>query len=324
MPMRRTAALAAIIALGLAAAAPACAQDRYPARPIKLVVPFPAGGPIDVMARLIGQKLSSTLGPVIIENRPGGGSTVGLKTVATAEPDGYTLLFGGTMTLSVIPAVTASAEADLIRRMSPIALVSSTPFVLIVAPRLPIASVPELVAYAKANPNQLNFGAPAGATPLLVGELFKMRAGIAFTTVPYRGAATTMNDMLTGQIDMAIEPTSVTIAHIHEGKIRPLAVTGRARSAELPALPTMAESGVSGVVAVSWTGITGPAGTPAEIVIRLNRAINEALSADDVRSALKKLGSDPLGGSPQDFTALLAEEGPKWIEVVRASGLKLD
>jgi len=316
-------ALVGLLALAAAAlpGGPAAAQP-YPNRPIKLIVPFPAGGPIDVMARLLSQKLSTTLGSVIVENRPGGGGTVGLKAVATAEPDGYTFLFGGTITLSVVPTVTTSPEGDLIRRMTPVALVSSTPFVLIVAQRLPIASVQELIGYARANPGKLNFGAPAGATPLLVGELLKLRAGIAFTTVPYRGAATTMTDMLTGQIDMAIEPTSVSLAHIHEGKIRPLAVTSRARSSELPALPTMAESGVPGVVAVSWTGVAGPAGTPADVAARLNRAINEALAADDMKAALRKLGSDPLGGSPQDFAALLAEESPRWLEVVRAVGLK--
>src|SRR5262245_51971188 len=323
--MSMTRMLFALLALAIATilGAPASAQP-YPNRTIKLIVPFPAGGPIDVMARLLAQKLSASFGAVIVENRPGGGSTVGLKAVATAEPDGYTFLFGGTMTLSVIPAVMTSAETDLVRRMSPIALISSTPFVLIVAPRIPATSVAELVAYARAKPGKRNFGAPAGATPLLVGELFKMRADIAFTTVPYRGAATTMTDMITGQIDMAIEPTSVTLAHIHEGKIRPLAVTSRARSPELPALPTMAESGVPGGGAVAGPGVSGPAGTPAGIVARLNRAINEALAADDMKAALKKLGSDPLGGTPQDFTALLAEEGPKWVEVVRAAGLKLD
>jgi tripartite-type tricarboxylate transporter receptor subunit TctC len=302
----------------------ASAQTTYPSRPIKLIVPFPAGGPIDVMARLLSQKLSTSFGTVIVENRPGGGGTVGLKAVASAQPDGYTFLFGGTITLSVVPAVMTAPEGEQIRRMTPVALISSTPFVLIVAPRLPIKTVAELIAYARANPGKLNFGAPAGATPLLVGELFKLRAGIAFTTVPYRGAANTMNDMLTGQIDMVIEPTSVSLAHIHEGKIRPLAVTSRTRSAELPALPTMAESGVPGVVAVSWTGVSGPPGLPAEITTRLNRAINAALAADDMKLALSKLGSDPLGGSAQDFAALLAEEGPRWLEVVRASGLKFD
>ncbi|MEA2936759.1 MAG: hypothetical protein QOC56_263 [Alphaproteobacteria bacterium] len=314
-----------LAALTLAAATfqPASAQP-YPNRPIKLIVPFPPGGPIDVMARLLGQKLSSSFGTVIIENRPGGGSTVGLKAVATAEPDGYTFLFGGTMTMSVIPPLFSGPEGDAIRRMMPVALVSSTPFVLIVAPRVPATTVQELVTFAKANPGKLNFGAPAGATPLLVGELFKIKAGINFTTIPYRGAATTMNDMLTGQIDLAIEPTSVTLAHVHEGKIRPLAVTGRERSPELPVLPTMAESGVPGVVALSWTGVAGPAGMPAEVVTRFNRAINDALRSEDMRAALRKLGSDPLGGSPQEFAAYLAEEAPKWVEVVKAAGLKID
>ena len=316
---------AALLALGAATALPApAAAQTYPSRPIKMIVPFPAGGPIDVMARLLSQKLSSSFGTVIVENRPGGGSTVGLKAVATAEPDGYTFLFGGTMTLSVIPAMTRGPEGDAIRGMAPIALVSSTPFVLIVAPRVPAKTVAELIAYAKANPGKINFGAPAGATPLLVGELFKMKAGIDITTIPYRGAATTMNDLLSGQIDMALEPTSVTLAHVNEGKIRPLAVTSRARSPELPALPTMIESGLPGVVAVSWTGVSGPPGTPAAIVARLNQAINEALASADMKEALRKLGSEPLGGPPRDFAALLAEESPKWIEVVKSSGIKVE
>ncbi|MEA2990502.1 MAG: hypothetical protein QOG83_3213, partial [Alphaproteobacteria bacterium] len=299
--------LLAALTLAAATLQPASAQP-YPNRPIKLIVPFPPGGPIDVMARLLGQKLSSSFGTVIIENRPGGGSTVGLKAVATAEPDGYTFLFGGTMTMSVIPPLFSGPEGDAIRRMMPVALVSATPFVLIVAPRVPAKTVQELVTFARANPGKLNFGAPAGATPLLVGELFKIKAGINFTTIPYRGAATTMNDMLTGQIDLAIEPTSVTLAHVHEGKIRPLAVTGSQRSPELPVLPTMAESGVPGVVALSWTGVAGPAGMSAEVVARFNRAINDALRSEDMRAALRKLGSDPLGGSPQEFAAYLAEE----------------
>ncbi|MEA2907648.1 MAG: hypothetical protein QOI12_5035 [Alphaproteobacteria bacterium] len=315
--------LLAALTLAAATLQPASAQP-YPNRPIKLIVPFPPGGPIDVMARLLGQKLSSSFGTVIIENRPGGGSTVGLKAVATAEPDGYTFLFGGTMTMSVIPPLFSGPEGDAIRRMMPIALVSATPFVLIVAPRVPATTVQELVTFAKANPGKLNFGAPAGATPLLVGELFKIKAGINFTTIPYRGAATTMNDMLSGQIDLAIEPTSVTLAHVHEGKIRPLAVTGRERSPELPVLPTMAESGVPGVVALSWTGVAGPAGMPAEVVTRFNRAINDALRSEDMRAALRKLGSDPLGGSPQEFAAYLAEEAPKWVEVVKTAGIKID
>jgi tripartite-type tricarboxylate transporter receptor subunit TctC len=317
--------LAALLALGIAvAASDQAAAQSYPSRPIKLIVPFPPGGPIDVMARLVSQKLNATFGTVIVENRPGGGSTIGLKAVATAEPDGYTFLFGGTMTLSVIPPLFRGAEAEQIKAMVPVTLVSATPFVLIVAPRVPAKTVPEFVAYAKANPGKLNFGAPAGATPLLVGELFKMKAGVDITTIPYRGAANTMTDMITGQIDMALEPTSVTLAHIHEGKIRALAVTSRARSPELPDLPTMGESGVPGVVAVSWTGVSGPAKTPPDVVATLNRAINDALKSPDMAAALRRLGSDPLGGTAQDFSALLAEEGPKWVEVVKSSGIKID
>jgi tripartite-type tricarboxylate transporter receptor subunit TctC len=315
---------AALVAISaVTCAAPAGAQS-YPNRPIKLIVPFPPGGPIDVQARLVSQKLSATLGTVIVENRPGGGSTVGLKAVATAEPDGYTFLFGGTMTMSAIPPLFSGPEAGIIKAMVPITLVSATPFVLIVAPRVPAKTIAELITYAKANPGKLNFGAPAGATPLLVGELFKMKAGVNITTIPYRGAATTMNDMISGQIDMAMEPTSVTLAHIHEGKIRALAVTSRARSPELPDLPTMLESGVPGVVAVSWTGISAPAGTPADIVAKINRAINDGLKSQDMALSLRKLGSEVLGGSPQDFAALLAEEGPKWVEVVKSSGIKID
>jgi tripartite-type tricarboxylate transporter receptor subunit TctC len=317
--------LGTLLAIATANLAPVSSvAQTYPSRPIRIIVPFPPGGPIDVMARLVSQKLTATVGTVVVENRPGGGSTVGLKAVATAEPDGYTFLFGGTMTLSAIPPLFRGPEAELIRAMVPVSLVSATPFVLIVAPRLPAKSLRELVAYAKANPGKLNFGAPAGATPLLVGELFKMRAGVDITTVPYRGAANTMTDMITGQIDMALEPTSVTLAHIHEGKIRPLAVTSRARSPELPDLPTMAEGGVSGVVAVSWTGMSAPAKTPADIVAKLNRAVNDALKSQDMANALRKLGSEPLGGSPQEFSALLSEEGPKWVEVVKSSGIKID
>jgi tripartite-type tricarboxylate transporter receptor subunit TctC len=319
-----TALVGVAVGLGIAlGAAPARAQ-AYPNHPVKLIVPFPAGGPIDVMARLLAQKLSATFGTMVVENRPGGGSTVGLKSVALADPDGYTLLFGGTMTMSVLPPLFKGAEGDAIRGMTPVSLISSTPFVLIVAPRVPATTVGELVAYAKANPGKLNFGAPAGATPLLVGELFKMKAGISFTTIPYRGAATTMNDMLSGQIDMAVEPTSVTLAHVAEGAIRPLAVTSAKRNSELPTLPTMAESGVPGVVAESWTGVSGPPGMSVEIVAKLNRTINDALKSEDMKVALRKLGGDPLGGSPQEFAAFLAQEGPRWVEVVKSSGLKLD
>ena len=312
---------------------PAQAQS-YPTRPIKLIVPFPPGGPIDIMARLIGEKLSSLVGQVIIENRPGGGGTVGFKAAVNADPDGHTLLYNGLMALSVIPALSKSFEhksfehksfeQEASKGFAPVALVSSVPFVLIVAPRVPATTVQELISYARANPGKLNFGAPVGATPQLVGEMFKRKAGIDFTTIPYKGAATTMTDMLSGQIDMAFEPTSVVLAHIDDAKTRPLAVTSARRSPYLPDLPTMIESGVPDVVALSQTGIVAPAGTPPAIVARLNGAINAALRSEDMRLALRKLGGESVGGSPQDFAAVLAQEAPRWIEMVQASGLKID
>jgi tripartite-type tricarboxylate transporter receptor subunit TctC len=186
-------AMAAGMAAAACSTAPANAQS-YPTRPIKLVVPFPPGGPLDVMARLIAEKLTSQVGQVIVENRPGGGGTVGFKAAANADPDGYTLLYNGLMALSVIPALSKSFEQEAAKGFVPVALVSSVPFVLIVAPRVPATTVQELVAYAKANPGKLNFGAPIGATPQLVGEMFKRKAGIAFVTIPYKGAANTMTD----------------------------------------------------------------------------------------------------------------------------------
>jgi tripartite-type tricarboxylate transporter receptor subunit TctC len=318
--------LISILIVGLVAAtsAPLTAQERYPNRPVRIVVPFPAGGPIDVMARLVGQKLSPALGQVSSVNRPGGGSTIGLKAAVTAEPDGHTLLFGALMTLSVLPTMSRSLNIDPLTGFAPIVAVSGTPFVLIVPPRVKARTVQDLIAYARANPGKVNFGAPAGATPIMVGELFKLRTGINIVTVPYRGAANVMTDMLGGQIDMSFEPTSITIGHVRDGKIRPLAMTGATRNTELPDVPTMLESGVPDMVAVSWTGLVAPPRTPPAIVERLNQAVNAALKSQDMILALRKLGSSPLGGTPQDFRNLLTEESPKWLAVVKSSGMKID
>jgi tripartite-type tricarboxylate transporter receptor subunit TctC len=316
--------LASLAGLLVALATPAAAQERYPNRPVRIIVPFPAGGPIDVMARRVGQKLTPTLGQVIIENRPGGGSTVGLKAAVTAEPDGHTLMFGGLMTLSVLPTMSKALDIDPLNGFAPIVAVSGTPFVLIVPPRVSARTVQQLVAYAREHPGKVNFGAPAGATPIMVGELFKLRTGINIVTVPYRGAANVMTDMLSGQIDMSFEPTSITLGHVNDGKVRPLAITSATRNSELPDVPTMIESGVPDMVAVSWTGLVAPPRTPPAIVARLNQDVNAALKSEDMIAALRKLGSSPLGGTPQDFRKLLMEESPKWLAVVKSSGMKID
>lgn len=316
--------IASLAGLLAAFATPVAAQERYPNRPVRIIVPFPAGGPIDVMARLVAQKLTSSLGQVIIENRPGGGSTVGLKAAVTAEPDGHTLMFGGLMTLSVLPSMSKALDIDPVNGFAPIVAVSGTPFVLIVPPRVKARTVQELIAYARANPGKVNFGAPAGATPIMVGELLRLRTGINIVTVPYRGAASVMTDMLSGQIDMSFEPTSITLGHVNDGKVRPLAITSATRNSELPDVPTMLESGVPDMVAVSWTGLVAPPRTPPAIIARLNQDVNAALKSEDMIVALRKLGSIPLGGTPQDFRNLLAEELPKWLAVVKSSGMKID
>ena len=322
--IRIVSCMAALAGLLVALATPAAAQERYPNRPVRIIVPFPAGGPIDVMARLVGQKLTPSLGQVIIENRPGGGSTVGLKAAVTAEPDGHTLMFGGLMTLSVLPTMSKALDIDPVNGFAPIIAVSGTPFVLIVPPRVSARTVQQLVAYAREHPGKVNFGAPAGATPIMVGELFKLRTGINIVTVPYRGAANVMTDMLSGQIDMSFEPTSITLGHVNDGKVRALAITSATRNSELPDVPTMIESGVPDMVAVSWTGLIAPPRTPPAIVARLNQDVNAALKSEDMIAALRKLGSSPLGGTPQDFRKLLMEESPKWLAVVKSSGMKID
>jgi tripartite-type tricarboxylate transporter receptor subunit TctC len=316
-------ALGMVLAAAVGAAASAYGQS-FPNRLMRLTVPFPAGGPMDVMARLVAQKVSANLGQMIIENRPGGGGTVGLRAVSNADADGYTLLFGGQTSFVVTPGLSKSMANDPIKGFTPVALVSSEPFVLVVAKHLPVTTLPELIAYAKANPGKVNFGAPSGATPQFVGELFKTRAGVDIVTIPYKGAANVVTDLLAGQIDLAFEPTSVTITHVNDAKVRPLAVTGKTRSGLLPALPTVMEAGLPDFSATSWTGVAVPVGTPPAVIATLNRAINDALSSDDMRLTFKTLGVDPLGGSPQDFAAFLAEETPKWIGVIKAAGIVVE
>jgi tripartite-type tricarboxylate transporter receptor subunit TctC len=319
--MIRLALLAASLAFGLAG--PAAAQS-YPDKPIKLITPFPPGGPVDVMARFVAQQLSASVGQVIVDNRPGAGGTIGAKFAASAAPDGYTLLLGSSTTLAAATALYKNIGYDPAKSFEPIALISSVPFALAVAPSLPVKNVAELVAYAKAHPGKLNYGAPTGALPHLTAEMFKMFAGIDIVHIPYKGAANAITDMLSGQIDLAFEPTSVLIPHIEAGKVRGLATTGKTRSPQLPDLPTMIESGYPDFVSVSWSGVVAPAGTPAAIVAKLNAAINASLNAADTKATLAKLGANPGGGSPQDFAALIAEETPRWAAVVKTAGVRVD
>jgi tripartite-type tricarboxylate transporter receptor subunit TctC len=314
-----------IVAVGLFASATARAQSPYPVKPIKLVVPFAAGGPIDVMGRLVAQALSSALGQqVVVDNRPGASGAIGTRAAAAAEPDGHTLLIGSVTTLATGPLIAKNVGYDPLKDFAPVALVASTPFALVVAPSVPAHTPQEFIAYARANPGKLNFGTPIGTLAHLTGELFRIRTGIDVVVIPYKGAATAVTDILGGQVDMTFEPTSVLVAHIHEGKVRPLAVTAASRSRQLPEVPTMIESGLAGFTSYSWTGLLAPAGTPSWIVDRLNAVINQALQSPDMNSNLGRLGAEAKVGSPQDFAGFIAEETQKWGAIVTSSGVKLD
>jgi tripartite-type tricarboxylate transporter receptor subunit TctC len=320
--MRRAVALGAIAAC-LLLGVPAQAQDRYPSRPIKLLVPFPAGGPVDVMGRLVAQHLSTTLGQqVIVENRPGAGATIAGKAAATAEPDGYTLMVGSAATYAIGPTLYPNAGYDPTTAFAPIAFVSSVPYVMIIRPQAAQRTLPELIAYAKANPGKLNFGIPNGAPPHMLAAWFRNTTATDIVIVPYRGASIVLTDMIGGQVDLGFETTSVTFAHVREGKVRALGVATTSRLPELPDVPTMAEGGVPDFIASSWTGIVAPAGTPRPLIMRLNAEINAGIKSAFMQERFKQLGAIANPGTPEDFAAFIAKERPKWVNMVKLSGVQ--
>jgi len=312
---------ACIVLAGLTVATTA---QIYPTKPIKLIVPFGAGGPVDVMGRLVAQKLSASVGAMIVENRPGQGGTLGSRAVATSDPDGYTLMVATSTTMGVSANLYKNLDFDPVKSFSPIALISSVPFVLVVRPSLPIKTVPEFIAYAKANRGKLNFGFPTGTLPHLTGELFKLRTGIDVVFIPYKAANATITDLVAGQIDYTFEPASVLLSHINDGTMRPLAVTSLTRLPQLPDVPTLHESGFPGFASISWSGVVAPAGTPASIIEKLKSAINAELKSGEMRDTLTRLGADVKAGTPRDFAAFVADEAPKWAEVIKSSGMKLE
>jgi tripartite-type tricarboxylate transporter receptor subunit TctC len=319
--------LCAVVAVGVAAsmAGPAAAQT-YPDRLIKLVVPFPAGGPIDITARLLVQRLGPILGQtVIIENRGGAGGALGTKAVVGAEPDGYTLLFGNASALVVGPAVYRFRDYDTLKQFTPVAKVTEGYEVLVVAADSPVKSVQDLIAYSKANPGKLNFGSMGyGNLTHLAAELFKLRTGTDFVHVPYKGSPEAVAGIVTGQVHMLFGEVAGLLPLVREGKIRALGVASVGRNALAPDLPTMIESGLPDFVALTFTGVMAPAGTPASIVNKLNAAVNESLKPPDVVAALGKLGAEVRTGSPEEFGAFLAKERDKWVDVVARTGIKAE
>jgi tripartite-type tricarboxylate transporter receptor subunit TctC len=272
------------------------------------------------MGRLISAGLSEKLGQqVYVENRPGAGSTLAGKIAANAEPDGYTLLLGSAATLAIGPTLYRDAEYDP-SRFVPVAMVADVAYVMVASPKAPVASVAELIAYAKAHPGKLNFGVPNGAPPHMLAAWFKTLTNIDVVLVTYRGGANVLSDLLGSQVDVAIETSSILLPQLRERKLRPLATPSPKRLADLPDVPTMAENGVPGFTASSWTGIVAPPGTSTTNVDKLNRATNAALKEPATQAKLKSLGADPMFGTPADYSDFLKTELPKWTAMAKLSG----
>ena len=321
--MRFATILAFIV--GVAVCTGASAQD-YPARPIKLIVPYSAGGPADVVARVIGQRMSAILGQTfIVENRAGAGGSIAGRLVASSDPDGYTLMFGATGPLVISPLVFKLPDYDPSKSLVPVALIGTTSNILVVNPNLPIHSVRELIAYAKANPGKLSYSSPGvGTPPHMIGEMLKLKTGIRMVHVPYKGGGNSTQDVIGGQVQLTFENPAVSLPLARSGSIRALAVTSSVRNPQIPELPTMIEAGVPDFVSVSFTGLVAPAGTPEAIIHKLNAAANESLKDAAVQSVLQKLAVDIHGGSPEEFGAYLAHEREKWGEVAKAANAQLN
>ena len=314
-----------LVALAMANVYPALAET-WPTRPIRFIVPFAPGGGGDVVGRIIGQRMSDQLGkPLVIDNRAGGGGTLGCELAAKAAPDGYTLLLGNVGPIAVGPALYPKLAYDPVRDFAPVTMIASFPNLLVANPGLPFKTVPELVAYAKSRPGTLNFAsAGAGTSTHLAGELFKSVAGIDVVHVPYKGGAAAMTDIIAGQVAyyFGTMPSSMPLAKA--GKLRALAVTSLTRSPAAPEVPTIAESGYPKFETAAWYGLMFPTGTPREIVARTNAATMVVLALPDIRERLVHEGSEPLGSTPAQFGAYIKAEIAKWSAVVKAANLRAD
>jgi tripartite-type tricarboxylate transporter receptor subunit TctC len=317
------AVLSAVAAIALAACAAGAAHAQgYPDRPMKLVVPFPAGGATDTSARLVAQRLQASLGQtIVIENQGGAGGTIGTRQVARAAPDGYTLLMGSIGTFGSQPLL-YRLDYDPYKAFVPVATLVIDKLVLVAGPSLQVKTIGELVQYARANPGRLNYGNAIGIGPHLVAELFKIKSGTNIVHIPYRGGAPMISDLVAGQIDMTVNGKSVLLPHIQAGKLRALAVSSAERWPELPEVPTLLEAGYLDAPYDAMFGVVAPAGTPAAVIDKLNGAINEGLRSPEMRASLAQLGIEPIVTSPQEFAAIIAQEVPKWAEVVRITGVK--
>ena len=320
------AAFRAVIVAYAMALTPALAAEPFPAKPAHLVVPFPPGGPLDAIGRAIAQKLTEAWGQgVVVENKPGAGGNIGADYVAKSAPDGYTVVMGALSTHAVNPSLYAKMPYDAQKDFAPITLVAVTPNVLVVNPSLPVHSVKELIAYAKAHPGKLSFGSGSnGSAGHLAGELFKVDTGTDMVHVPYKGAAPAMQALLAGDTQLMFDNLASAMAQVKAGKLRALAVTTAQRSKLAPDLPTMAEAGVPGFDISTWFGLLAPAGTPPAVIDKWNADVTKILSAPEMRERLAAQGAEAAPDSPAEFAHFIARELAKYAPIVKASGAKVD
>jgi tripartite-type tricarboxylate transporter receptor subunit TctC len=308
------------------AATSALAQGGYPDRPVRIIVPFPAGGPADALARIVGERLAQSLGkPFVIENKAGAGGNIGMEQGARAAPDGYTLTLAPVGNLTVAPALYAKLPYDPAKDYAPITVLAVVPNVLIVHPSVPVKTVAELVALAKAKPGSLNYASPGnGSIPHLAAELFKRMAGVDIVHVPFNGVAPATNAVLSGEVQMFFAQSSSALPQWRAGKVVALGVATRKRLGSAPELPTIAEQGFPDFEARSWYGLVAPAGTPAAIVDRLHGEIVRALSLPEVRERIAGLGAEPVGNSPGEFAAMQKAEAARWIRIAKEANIHAD
>ena len=313
-----------LIAFALAYMVTAAAAD-YPDRPIRFIVPQAPGSNTDLYARLLGAEMGKTLGQqLIIENRPGGAFVIGLDAIAKAPPDGYTIGVGLIGGMALTPHMVAKLPYDVLKDFEPIGMIGRGHLMLVVSPQLPVKSVKELIDYAKQNPGKLSAASSANGSPGHIGaELFKSLTGTQITHVPYRGGAAAINDLIAGRIDLMFEGLASMAPFVLDNRVRAIGVSGPARSVGFPDVPTIAEAGVPGYVAVTWLGIVAPAKTPRPVIDRLNRAVNDALKSPVMVERFKVIGEDPAPGTPEDYAAVIKTDFAKWKEVIERAGIKL-
>jgi tripartite-type tricarboxylate transporter receptor subunit TctC len=318
--------LAACAALALSSITAVYAEDAYPSRTVKIVVPFAPGGSTDVVARILADKLATELKEsFVVENRPGAGGNIGADVVAKSAPDGYTLLMGTTGVLAINRYLYKDMSYDADRDFAPVSYTSLITNILVVNPQVPAKTVPELIALAKSKPGDLTFASSgAGSSTHLSAELFKSMAGVDIVHVPYKGSSQAITDLMAGQVTMLFDNAPSSLPYVQQGKLRVIAVTSLKRMPALPDVPTIDESGVKGYESLSWSGIVAPAATPKAVIAKLNAAIERILAQEDVRKQFAALGVDAVGGPPEAFARHIRAESEKWGKVVKAANIRLD